>query len=330
MATLIVRPYQNEADLESIAQLLNTCAQVDQIDHYYSVNELRSDYAEPGFDPSRNSRLVHDLSGQLIAKAEIWTPKISIDGVTDGFLGFQVHPDHRDRGIEFDLIAWGEVRMQAISEARGTTGKLFLGCRDSQLDRIQLYKRCGYVYERCFLRMERSLAELIPAPQFPAGFTLSHQQGVAEVEAWVEAYNDCFIDHWNFHPVTVEEHSYWLSQPDYQPALNLVAIDRGGDSTSAPEGKIAAFCFCHIDHEDNQHRGCKEGHIHILGTRRGFRRLGLARAMLLSALHKLKAAGMESAHLGVDTENSNQAQSLYESVGFRKKYAKLSYAKRIG
>ena len=338
MATLIVRPYQDEADLESIAQLINTCAQADQLDYYYSINEVRSDYAEPGSDPTRNSRLVHDLSGQLIAKAGIWTPQDSLDGVTNGFLGFQVHPDHRDRGIEFDLIAWGEVRMQAIAEARGTTAKLALGCRDSQVDRIRLYERCGYVYERCFLRMERSLTEAIPAPQFPVGFTLAHQQGCEEmeawVEAWVEAFNDSFIDHWNFYPLTVKEQSYWFSQPDYQPELNLVAINREGDrshnSTHAPHGKIAAFCFCHIPHEENQHRGCKEGQIHTLGTRRGFRRMGMGRAMLLAAMHKLREAGMESARLGVDIENLNQAQSLYESVGFRQKYANLSYAKQIG
>jgi mycothiol synthase len=342
MATLIVRPYQDETDLEPIAQLLNTCAQADQLDRYYSVSDLRADYAEPGFDPTRDSRLVYDVTGQLIAKAAVWTPKTSIDGITDGFFGFQVHPDHRDRGIEFDLLAWGEVRIQAIAEGRSTKAKLSVECRDYQRDRIQLYQQCGYAYERCFLRMVRSLMEPIPEPQFPAGFVLSHQNGVEDAAAWVDAYNDSFVDHWNFHPATVEEHAYWLSQPDYQPELNLVAIFQEENSASAtngksngksngkPEGKIAAFCFCHIHHEENQHRGNQEGGIHILGTRRGFRRMGLARAMLLSAMHKLKAAGMESARLGVDAENPNQAKSLYESVGFRQQHASLSYTKQIG
>ena len=329
MATLIVRPYQDETDLEPIAQLVNTCAQADQLDRYCSVNDLRSDYAEPGFDPTRDSRLIHDVTGQLIAKAEVWTYLTPIDSVTDGFLRFQVHPDHRDCGIEFDLIAWGEVRLQAIAETRDTAAQLFLDCQDSQLDRIQLYEKCGYAYERCFLRMQRSLTEPIPEPQFPAEFILSHQNGVEDVAAWVDAFNDSFIDHWSFHPLTIEEHVHWVRKPDYQPELDLVAICQGQPAT-APDGKIAALCHCHIHHEENQMRGWRAGSIHILGTRCGFRRRGLARAMLLSAMHKLKAEGMELARLGVDAENPNYAHSLYESVGFRKQCANLSYAKRIG
>ncbi|MBD3882271.1 GNAT family N-acetyltransferase [Phormidium tenue FACHB-886] len=319
MATLIVRPYQGETDLQPIAQLLNTCAKADQTDYYQSVGDLRAELAEPGFDPERDLRLWHDSDGQLVAMAQLWVPKTSIDETTKGFLGFQVHPSYRNRSLEFDLIAWGEVRVQAIAQERGTVAKLSLGCRDYQRDRIQLYEQCGYQYERCFLQMLRSLSEPIPEPQFPAAFTLAHQRGVADAAAWVEAYNESFIDHWNFHPINIEEHSYWLAQPTYQPELDLVAI--------APNGQIAAFCFCQINHEDNQQRGCKEGGIHILGTRRGFRRLGLARAMLLTAMHKLKAAGMDTARLGVDTENPNQAQSLYQSAGFYRKHASLSYAK---
>jgi ribosomal protein S18 acetylase RimI-like enzyme len=33
--------------------------------------------------------------------------------------------------------------------------------------------------------------------------------------------------------------------------------------------------------------------------------------------------------LGVDTENRNQAQGLYESVGFCKKVANLAYTKLV-
>jgi mycothiol synthase len=327
MATLIVRPYQGEADLHSLAHLLNTCAQADQIDSYYSIADLRSDLSEPGFDRERDLRLWHDSDGRLIAMAQIWMPKTTIGNITKGFLAFQVHPQHRDHHLEFDLIAWGEVRIQAIAQERGTAASVSLGCRDYQRDRIQLYEQCGYAYERCFLRMVRSLSDPMPAPQIPENFTLSHQRGVEDAAAWVEAYNESFIDHWNFHPATLEEHLYWLKQSDYQPELDLVAIYQEEDCTNGLNGKIAAFCFCQIHHEDNQHRGCKEGCIHILGTRLGFRRLGLGRAMLLTAMHKLKAAGMETARLGVDLDNPNQALSLYESVGFFRKHANLSYAK---
>jgi mycothiol synthase len=321
MNTLILRSFAGETDLEPIAHLLNTCAVVDRLDRYHSVSDLRADYSEPGFDPSRDLRLWEDAKGQLIAIAQVWIPKTALLPEADGWLDLQVHPQHRHHGLEIDMIAWGEVRMQQVSQERGLPAKLYLTCREFRSDRIALYENCGYALGRRFLRMSRSLAEPIANPQFPQGFTLSHTQGVADAAAWVETYNQSFIDHWGFHPATVDEHVHWLNQADYRADLDLVAI--------APEGQIAAFCFCHIDREDNQHRQCKEGHINILGTRRSFRRLGLGRAMLLAGLQTLKVEGMETAILGVDTENPNQAQTLYESVGFQKVYANLSYVKQL-
>ncbi|MBI4784908.1 MAG: GNAT family N-acetyltransferase [Oscillatoriophycideae cyanobacterium NC_groundwater_1537_Pr4_S-0.65um_50_18] len=321
MNTLIVRSYVGEADLESIAHLLNICAKFDRIERYYSVSGLRAEYAEPGFDPVRDLRLWEDAEGQLIAIAELWVPEASSKPESSGWLMFHVHPHHRDRGLEFDIIAWGEVRMQALATERGLAAKLYLGCREDQRNRRMLYEVCGYELEREFFRMARSLAEPVDKPEFPNGFRLSHSQGVADAAAWVEAHNESFNDHWGSHPITVAEHSHWLTQPDYQPELDLVAI--------APDGKFAAFCFCHIDIEDNQHRNCLEGGIHILGTRHSFRRRGLGRAMLLAGLQKLQEKGMKTALLGVDAQNSYQAQKLYESVGFRKLHAKLSFAKRL-
>jgi mycothiol synthase len=67
----------------------------------------------------------------------------------------------------------------------------------------------------------------------------------------------------------------------------------------------------------------------MLGTRRGFRRRGLGRAMLLAGMQRLWETGIDTVKLGVDTQNPNQALNLYESVGFRKLHTRLSYVKTI-
>jgi ribosomal protein S18 acetylase RimI-like enzyme len=74
----------------------------------------------------------------------------------------------------------------------------------------------------------------------------------------------------------------------------------------------------------------QDGWIADLGTRRGFRKMGLGRAMLLTGLHQLRAKGMETALLGVDSENPSSAMGLYESVGFRKRHTIVSHLKIIG
>jgi ribosomal protein S18 acetylase RimI-like enzyme len=48
-----------------------------------------------------------------------------------------------------------------------------------------------------------------------------------------------------------------------------------------------------------------------------YRRRGLARALLAESLRAVRDAGGTSAGLGVDTENPNEALTLYENLGFR-------------
>ena len=78
---------------------------------------------------------------------------------------------------------------------------------------------------------------------------------------------------------------------------------------------FAAFCRCEINNEDNAATGRNEGWIEVLGTRRGHRKLGLGRAMLLAGMRWLQAQGVATAVLGVDAENPTGALRLYESVG---------------
>lgn len=67
----------------------------------------------------------------------------------------------------------------------------------------------------------------------------------------------------------------------------------------------------------------------MLGTRRGYRRRGLGRAMLLAGLRVLEQAGMDDAKLGVDAENPSGALRLYESVGFGRIRTWVTHAKEL-
>ncbi|MDX2217362.1 MAG: GNAT family N-acetyltransferase [Oculatellaceae cyanobacterium bins.114] len=320
MLTLSVRPYAGDTDLQAIADLLNHCAAVDQLDQYYTPTELRVEFNDPLLDQSRDLRLWYDETDRLIGFTQIWVPQATTD--VDGWLWFRVHPEVRGSHIETDMMAWGEQRLREIGRLKGIPVHLRVGCRSDQLDTIRLLEKAGFTVDRQFLTMIKSLIPPIPEPQVLEGFTIRHCQGLGDVTAWVEAYNQSFIDHWNHHPLTVEEHSYWLeNNPNYCSELDLVAI--------APDGTFAAFCSCYINREYNSHHQCHEGWIDILGTRRGFRRLGLGRAMLLAGMHRLWESGIDTAKLGVDTQNPNQALQLYESVGFRQLHTRLSYVKPL-
>lgn len=97
----------------------------------------------------------------------------------------------------------------------------------------------------------------------------------------------------------------------------------------APDGTFAGCCKCIINPESNTRNGHNEGWIDELVTRRSFRRIGLGRAMLVSGMRQLQAAGMDMVKLSVDFNNPNSALQLYESVGFHKLHTWISYIKDV-
>lgn len=319
MSTITRRPYQGEADLDAIAHLINTCETVDQLEEGTSVTELKQSFDDPCIDKERDLFLWQDADDQLIGFGRLWI--IPTDTLIDGFLGFRVHPTARSGDLEEQIIAWAEERLRQVSRERGLPVKVRCGSRADKTDRIAILERCGFKRDRYFFSMVRSLQEPIPEPRFPEGFTLGYSKGEQDAEAYVELYNQTFIDHWNHHELTVERVLHELQSPYYKPEFSLIAI--------APDGTYAAFCYCRINPEENQRNGRSEGEIAVLGTRRGFRKQGLARAMLLAGMQQLKAAGMETAKLGVDAKNVSGALRLYESVGFSTVKTHISLVKEL-
>ena len=319
IANFSARCYAGDRDLTAIADLINTCEEVDRLDEGTSVSELQQEFNQPSRDLARDICLWEDADGKLIGFAEL---SISEPGaVTDGWLWFRVHPEARCGDVEVAAVAWGERRMREVAKERDAQVKLRSWVRAHNSDRISVLTNCGFRVDRYFCRMARSLSEPIAQAQFPEGFTLRLFPGEQDVEAWVEMFNQSFIDHWNHHDLTVEQFKYHLAQPNYRKDLDLIAV--------AADGTFAAFCYGEISLEECDRTGRNEGWICVLGTRRGFRKIGLGRAMLLALLQRLKVAGVETAILGVDAANPSGALRLYESAGFHKIRDSISYVKDI-
>ena len=319
MANLSARCYAGESDLTAIAHLMNTCEKVDRLDEGTSISELQQEFNQPSRNLARDICLWEDAGGKLIGFALL---SISETGEPiDGSLWFRVHPEARGGDVEAAIVAWGEGQMREVAKERHTPVKLRSSARAQDADRISVLTNCGFRVDRYFCRMARSLSEPIPEPQFPEGFTLRLFPGEQDTEAWVEMFNQSFIDHWNHHDLTVEKFKYDLAKPSYRKDLDLIAV--------AADGTFAAFCYGEISQEECDRTGRNEGWICVLGTRRGFRKIGLGRALLLALLQRLKAAGVETAILGVDTANPSGALGLYESAGFHNIRDSISYVKDV-
>ncbi len=311
------------ADIADLVKLNNATGQLDEDT---LVCDLQRFFDAPDVDRARDLRLWKDARGQLIGFGQLLISEQKNE--IEGCLYFDVHPTRRIDSLETEILQWSEQRMREVVRERTLPVKLRTCCRDDEiLRRVRLEKQ-GFMNERSFLTMACSLEESVFSSSLPNGFTLQRLSGdgsyhvpLCNLKAWVELFNESFIDHWNHQELTVETLRHWLKNPNYRPELNLIVV--------APDGTFAAFCLGYINLEENARTGHNEGWIKLLGTRRSFRKLGLGRAMLLAGMRQLKAAGVEWVKLGVDAESLTSATRLYESVGFRPVNTWLSYFKEI-
>jgi mycothiol synthase len=228
--------------------------------------------------------------------------------VVDGNLYWRIHPEARRQGLESTILGWGAERVREAGRERNLPAQLYSGARENDAYTRAVLEVHGLRPVRYFYKMVRPLDQPIPEPVIPAGFTLRTIAGDADVEKWVDCFNLSFIDHWGFHPTTSARRTHRMNNPHYRSDLDLVL--------EAPDGTFAAFAYCGIDPADNAHYNRREGWIHQLGTRRGYRNQGLGKALLLAGMRAIQTAGMDTAALGVDADNPTGALRLYESVGF--------------
>jgi mycothiol synthase len=318
------RPYGGEADLAAIADLQNACEAADQLGMGTSIDELRTEFADPRLDAARDLRLWEGARGDLAGFGQLWILE-SVDEL-DTRLRVWVHPAERGdsaagRGIDMQIVEWAAGRLREAMRERGLPARLRTQVREDQAEQLALRRAQGFTIDRYSYTMARSLAEPIAEPRVPDGFTLREFAGPHEAERWVEMFNLSFIDHPNHHPWKAEQVHHYLSEPIYRQDLNLVAV--------AADGTLAGFCWATIYPEENARSGRSEGEIDIIGTRRGFRSLGLGRALLIEGLRRLKRAGMDTAKLRVAANNPTGALRLYESVDFRPLHTWMLHGKEV-
>lgn len=306
-------------DIPAIVAMLNACDAVDHEDDSYTEEDLRSEFGSPTLDTANDLRLWHD-GEQLVGLGQLW---VDTDAErADIFHYWRVAPAHRDLGAEEQILAWAELRAQAIGVAGAVPALLRCGATEHDAARRERYERHGFAIDRYSYRMERDLRTPLPDRTLPDGFTIRPALGVEDAQRWVDCFNQSFIDHPHHHHYTIEDHLHELaSDPNYRRELDLVVI--------ADDGTYVGFCYCRIDADANARNGELVGWIDVLGTRRGYRGIGLGRALLRAGIHLLREAGMETVRLGVDANNPSGALGLYERNGFSRMFTRISYRKEF-
>src|SRR5215217_958800 len=220
----------------------------------------------------------------------------SMKDVTDAYLAYQVHPDHA--GLVDEVIDWYD----------GTAAGLVRTVRPSAADGFALQRWAGHGYAPDPVALgdagswtqlnQRDLTEL-EQPVLPDGFRF-RTADEAEPQAAVQAH----VDAWAPSTYTAQSYQGVRQTATYRGDLHLLV--------EAPDGTMASSTIMWLDEAN------KTAEFEPVGTHPGYRRLGLARAMLLHGMQLARAAGatqMTVACLGAP--GHPQARGLYDSVGFR-------------
>lgn len=300
------------ADAPQIHALQRAVSAQDQPDRIVTLQEVEADFSDPYGKAEHDSLVALDVTGTLVGLMWVFVPPEPV-GEIPASLTALVHPAHRQRGIGHYLQTWGEKRAaeRLSNHAESGLRRLYrVGARDSQLDRLKLFKEYGYGESRAIYRMRRDLHQPISPLVLPANIKFLTYQPEHDALAW-RAIDESFEDHWGHQPLTFDEwHLYYTHSPDFRADLTVIALD-------TERNEVAAACMMKVVADEVASTGMKIAWLLAIGVRRPWRKMGLGAALVSQAMLNCRAAGLDYLRLGVDSDNPTGALRLYERLGFR-------------
>lgn len=310
---LIFRHFRGKSDYQNILGMINASKQADQVDRTDSLEDIARYYEHLNNCDPYQDMIFAEVDGQTIAYGRgEW-----VVDEEDRWLGFHIafsHPDWRRKGIGTAMLRYMEKHLRDKSLELLDEGvineymPLYLEAftSDTEIDKERLLNQAGYEPVRFAYSMVRPFSEPINITPMPDGLEIRTVKPEQFRQVW-EADQEAFKDHWGYVEGTEVDYQRWLKDPLNDPELWRVAWD--GD-------EVAGVVLNLLNEEENKEYNRLRGWTENISVRKPWRRQGLARALLTRSMQMFKDMGMDHAALGVDTQNTNGALNLYESVGF--------------
>jgi mycothiol synthase len=317
---LTFRKFRGEADYPKMAALIAACKVADGVERSTNVDDIARTYRHLENCDPQTDMLFAEINGQVIAYGRIWWDEL-LEGIRlyhpFGFL----HPDWRGKGIGRCMWAAAELRAREIATGHPReTPKFFqVELFESEKGLIALLENRGYQPARFEAFMVRDLSEPFPEAAMPPGLEVRPVKP-EHIRPIFDASNEAFRDHWGSRDESEEEFKAFQESPEFHPELWKVAWD--GD-------QMASVIHNFVNEKENVEYQRKRGYTEGICTRRPWRKLGLARALLVESMQMFKEMGMTETALSVDAENLSGALRLYQSVGYRQDKLMINYRKPI-
>jgi mycothiol synthase len=273
-----------------------------------TVAEMDNHYAHlEHADLARDCAIV-ELDGAIVAygRTSIDAP---ITGGRELWGVINVDPSAGGLGIEKLLVDHSLRRSAELiaSMPPGETTRIVLYAGDRDLALRGALENAGFRIIRSSGRLVRPSLDDIPEVSLPEGIDIRpispHDR---EMHRRVfDASGRAFAESYGEEAATDDKFAEFVASPELDPTLWRVAFH--GDDIA---GQILNYM------DDPLPDGSRIGWTEGISVQPEFRRRGLARALLAESLRAVRDAGATTAALGVDMQNPNQAQALYESMGY--------------
>lgn len=306
---LRLRAYAGEADVDAFHAIYTAANTADGVEERMSREALAHwvNHATPHYEPQRDT-IVAEVDGHVVGYG--WTSWVdTTDGLRDYVTRGQVDPAWRRQGVGTAILAHNEARLRELAHSHDTDRPrryaAFAG--DERPGARALLAGAGYEPVRWFFDMVRPTLDEIRVPEMPEGLEVRPLAGRAQMRQLFDADAEAFADHWGGFDASDASFESWLTDPEIDPALFVVAWD--GD-------EIAGAVVNVINDHENRELGRLRGLLDSVFVRRAWRGRGLGAALVARSLILLCDRGMTSAWLGVDADNPTGALRLYEKAGF--------------
>ncbi len=285
-----VRAHNGDADLGTVADMDNHYAHLDQA-------ALPLDCA------------LVELDGRVVAYGRAsWQELANDEDRIDAILN--IDPGVRGRAVEALLVGHAVRRAAELIEERGAdrTTRVIAYVTGRDPEQAAFLTRIGFRRVRRGAQLVRPSLDHIPEVPMPDGFEVRpiDPDDRAMHRRVFDSGARAFADSYGEEAPTEAAFDEFVNFPTFDPTLWRVAFH--GDQIA---GQILSYRG--VPEPDSSWIGWTEA----ISVQPEHRRRGLARALLAESLRAVRDAGATSAGLGVDTENPNQALTLYESLGFR-------------
>jgi mycothiol synthase len=297
------------SDLDAITGMMHAADRVDHPRYLTLRDEVRDSLDTSYIDADKDTIVGIDLTNSYVAFGSVALLPGQETLVRSVLFG-AVHPAWRGKGIGRQLLRWQEQRaLQQLATSEKPLPGWILGFIDDQaIQTSHLFARAGFRTARYFFELRRRFDVPIPEVPLPDGFSIANPVPARDEELRL-ARNDAFRDHWGSQSTTEEQWERFARRSVSRPDLSFVV--------TAPTGEVAGFLLTEVNREDWPGQGYSSAYIDLVGVTRAWRHRGIAQAMLVEALRAIKAEGLDSAVLDVDSDSLTGALTLYEGVGFR-------------